>query len=182
MYALKASYIMRLNSEGGQDMEQMVRCANCGTPNPVGQQFCGKCGAKLVAEAQSQQKIKCPNCGFMNLPGQQFCGSCGARLVAVVHQAPSVPAQQAAPSQPVATMPAQEMTTVPAPQLPAKAVKPIIQRQHVDLRPTWGLAWGLLWRMLLLGLLIVGVIYAIFVIAMIALGFQYTIPSLTPQA
>jgi Double zinc ribbon len=160
-------------------MEQMVRCANCGTPNQPGQQFCGKCGAKLATEIQQpQQKIKCPNCGFMNLPGQQFCGSCGARLVAVVHQAPTVPS----PSQQGATMSAQEMTTIPAPQPPAKAVKPIIQRQHVDVRPTWGLAWGLWWRMLLLGLLIGGVIYAIVVIVMIALGFQYSVPGLTPQA
>ena len=164
-------------------MEQMVRCANCGTPNPPGQQFCGKCGAKLATETQQpQQKIKCPNCGFMNLPGQQFCGSCGARLVAVVHQAPTVPTQPATSSPQMATIPAQEMMTVPAPQPPAKAVKPIIPRQVVEARPTWGLAWGLWWRMLLLGLLIGGVIYAIIVIVMIALGFQYTVPSLTPSA
>jgi len=173
---------MRLNSEGGQDMEQMVRCANCGTPNPGGQQFCGKCGAKLVAEAQPQQKIKCPNCGFMNLPGQQFCGSCGARLVAVVHQAPSVPAQQAAPSQPVATMPAQEMTTVPAPQPPAKAVKSVMPRLKNEVSPTWGLAWGLWWRMLLLSLIIMLLIYGIYVVVMVLGGANISVPGLTPTA
>ena len=164
-------------------MEQMVKCANCGTPNPPGQQFCGKCGAKLVTETQPQQKIKCPNCGFMNLPGQQFCGSCGARLVAVVHQAPSVSAQPASAAvQQVATMPAQEMTTVPAPQAPAKMMKPVIQRQQVDAKPTWGLAWGLWWRMLLLSALIIGVIYGVYVILMVLRGAGVTLPMITPSA
>jgi NMD protein affecting ribosome stability and mRNA decay len=164
-------------------MEQMVKCANCGTPNPPGQQFCGKCGAKLVSEAQPQ-RIKCPNCGFMNIPGQQFCGSCGARLVAVVHQAPAVPSQQtpsavqqvsAAPTQQVSTVPAQEVTTVPAPQAPARVVRPAVPRQQVDAKPTWGLAWGLWWRMLVLSLLIFGVIYALFAIVMV-LAFNYKLP------
>jgi len=79
-------------------------------------------------------------------------------------------------------MPPQEMTTVPAPQPPAKAVKPIIQRQQVDVRPTWGLAWGLWWRMFLLGLLIGGVLYAIAIIVMLTLGFHLSVPGLTPSA
>jgi len=74
------------------------------------------------------------------------------------------------------------MTTVPAPQPPAKAVKPIIQRQQVDVRPTWGLAWGLWWRMFLLGLLIGGVLYAIAIIVMLTLGFHLSVPGLTPSA
>ena len=111
----------------------------------------------------------------MNLPGQQFCGSCGARLIAVVHQAPTAPAQQ------VATATTQEVPAVPVQQVPAKAAKRVVPRQQVEAKPTWGLAWGLWWRMLLLGLLIGGVIYAIAAIVMIALGFHYSIPSLTPQ-
>lgn len=171
---------MRLNSEGGQDMEQTVRCANCGTPNSTGQQFCGKCGAKLVITEGQQQKIKCPNCGFMNLPGQQFCGSCGARLVAVVHQAPTVPAQpaSAAPAQQTSTVPPQEVTTGPAPQPPAKVVKPVVSRPQVEVKPTWGLAWGLWWRLLILGILIGGIIYAIFAVVMV-LAFNYKLPFLS---
>src|SRR4030042_994258 len=124
-------------------MEQMVRCGNGGKANPPGQQFCGKCGAKLVTEGQ-QQRIKCPNCGFMNLPGQQFCGSCGARLVAVVHQTSTTPAQPGPPAtaQQISAMPTQEVPAVPAPQAPAKAVKPVVPRQQVEAKPTWGLAWG----------------------------------------
>jgi NMD protein affecting ribosome stability and mRNA decay len=152
-------------------MEQMVKCANCGTSNPPGQQFCGKCGAKLATEAQSQ-KIKCPNCGFMNIPGQQFCGSCGARLVSVVHQAPAVSTQQ------VSSMPAQEVTTVPPPQMPARVTKPAVPLQQVDTKPTWGLAWGLWWRMLVLSILIFGVIYAVFAIVMV-LAFNYKLPPIS---
>ena len=156
-------------------MEQMVRCANCGTATPAGQQFCGKCGAKLVTEVQQQQKIKCPNCGFMNLPGQQFCGSCGARLVAVVHQTAAAPAATAALAQQTSNMPAPETTTVPNPQAPAKVVKPAVPRLRNEVSPTWGLAWGLWWRMLILSLLIGGVIYAIIAIVMI-LAFNYKLP------
>jgi predicted RNA-binding Zn-ribbon protein involved in translation (DUF1610 family) len=153
-------------------MEQMVKCANCGTSNPPGQQFCGKCGAKLATENQSQ-KIKCPNCGFMNIPGQQFCGSCGARLVSVVHQAPAASTQQ------VSTVPAQEAPAVPPPQLPARAVKPPVLNQHTEVKPTWGLAWGLWWRMLALSILIFGVIYAVVIIVMV-LAFNYQIPNIIP--
>jgi len=149
-------------------MEQMVRCANCGTANPAGQQFCGKCGAKLVTEVQ-QQKVKCPNCGFMNVPGQQFCGSCGARLVAVVHQVPTAPLQQA-------TAPTPETPAVPVQQAPAKAAKPVVPRQQVEVKPTMGLAWGLWWRMIALTILIGGILYAIIIIVMVLNGFQYKIP------
>jgi len=152
-------------------MEQMVRCANCGTANPAGQQFCGKCGAKLATEVQ-QQKVKCPNCGFMNLPGQQFCGSCGARLVAVVHQPTTTPAQPAstAPAQQISTTPTQEVPAVPTQQVPPKAVKPAFPRQQV--KATWGLAWGLWWRLLLLSILIGGFLYAIYAIVMILIFHQ----------
>ncbi|MBM4446719.1 MAG: zinc ribbon domain-containing protein [Chloroflexi bacterium] len=133
-------------------MEQMVRCSNCGMENPAGQQFCGKCGAKLVTEVQ-QQKIKCPKCGFQNLAGQQFCGSCGASLAATVQQVPTAPTQGA----------------------PTKVASSAAYRQGVEVKPTWGLAWGLWWRMLVLGLLIGGIIYLIIAIVMV-LAFNYKLP------
>ncbi|MBM3142007.1 MAG: zinc-ribbon domain-containing protein [Chloroflexi bacterium] len=127
-------------------MQQMVKCPNCGMENPAGQQFCGKCGAKLVTEVPQQPKIKCPNCGLQNLAGQQFCGNCGAKL-----------------------------TGIAPPAAPSTVVSPVVERQQVEVKPTWGLAWGLWWRMVLLGLLIGGIIYLIVFVVMV-LGFNYQLP------
>src|SRR5262249_34938147 len=49
-------------------------CERCGAPNPVGQRFCGNCGASLSRS--------CPNCGEPTAPGARFCGSCGTALAA----------------------------------------------------------------------------------------------------
>jgi DNA-directed RNA polymerase subunit RPC12/RpoP len=153
---------MRLNlGKEVSDMQQMVRCPNCGVESPAGQQFCGKCGAKLVTEVPQQTKIKCPNCGSHNLDEQQFCGNCGARLVAMAQEAPTTSIQQA--------------PTTPTNEVPARVVSPAALSQQVEAKPTWGLAWGLWWRMLLLGLLIGGLIYLIVVIVMV-LGFNYKLP------
>jgi ribosomal protein S27AE len=127
-------------------MQQMVKCPNCGMENTAGQQFCGKCGAKLVTEVPQQPKIKCPNCGLQNLAGQQFCGNCGAKL-----------------------------TGMAPPAVPPMVVSPVVERQQVEVKPTWGLAWGLWWRMVLLGLLIGGIIYLIVFVVMV-LGFNYQLP------
>jgi class 3 adenylate cyclase/tetratricopeptide (TPR) repeat protein len=51
-----------------------MRCPRCQCENPVGQKFCGECGARLAAS--------CPGCGASNPPGQKFCGECGAPLTA----------------------------------------------------------------------------------------------------
>jgi hypothetical protein len=141
-------------------MQHTVTCPSCGAVSASGQQFCGKCGTKLAIEVQ-QQKINCPKCGSQNLAGQQFCGNCGAALVAVAQQVPTAPVQQtlAAPTQ----------------EMPAKVVSPVIPRQQVEVKPTWGLAWGLWWRMALLGLLIGGIIYLIVAVVMV-LAFNYKLP------
>jgi class 3 adenylate cyclase/predicted ATPase len=44
----------------------------CGHANPIGQKFCGECGAPLA--------LACPACATLNPPGQKFCGECGAAL------------------------------------------------------------------------------------------------------
>jgi predicted ATPase/class 3 adenylate cyclase/ribosomal protein L40E len=49
-----------------------MKCPKCQFENPVGIQFCGKCGTKLA-------KI-CSQCGFDNPPGFDFCGKCGQIL------------------------------------------------------------------------------------------------------
>jgi class 3 adenylate cyclase/tetratricopeptide (TPR) repeat protein len=47
-------------------------CPNCGTENPEGKKFCGKCGSALA--------MSCPACGSPNPPDNSFCGDCGATL------------------------------------------------------------------------------------------------------
>jgi class 3 adenylate cyclase len=51
-----------------------MRCANCGSENPLGKKFCGDCGSPLAN--------RCTQCGADNPPGKPFCGDCGAALLA----------------------------------------------------------------------------------------------------
>ena len=51
----------------------MTLCSSCGTENPDGKKFCGKCGSPLAPS--------CPACGSPNPPDMNFCGECGAPLV-----------------------------------------------------------------------------------------------------
>jgi class 3 adenylate cyclase len=47
-------------------------CPSCGTENPDGKKFCGKCGTPLA--------LSCEVCGSPNPPDNRFCGDCGASL------------------------------------------------------------------------------------------------------
>ena len=49
-----------------------MECPRCQHENPIGQKFCGECGARLA--------VRCPGCGASNPPGQKFCGECGTSL------------------------------------------------------------------------------------------------------
>jgi predicted ATPase/class 3 adenylate cyclase len=49
-------------------------CSSCGTENPSGRKFCGKCGAPLATV--------CPSCGASNDAQFDFCGECGSPLSA----------------------------------------------------------------------------------------------------
>jgi len=49
-----------------------VTCSGCGQANPADAQFCGGCGARLVAV--------CPGCQVANPPGNRFCHQCGGPL------------------------------------------------------------------------------------------------------
>jgi predicted ATPase/class 3 adenylate cyclase len=53
-------------------VEPLVNCPRCQHDNPVGQKFCGECGARLA--------LLCPACAKENPAGQKFCGECGAPL------------------------------------------------------------------------------------------------------
>ena len=52
-----------------------MNCPSCGAQNPLGQKFCGTCGASMIVGT------KCPSCGKINPLGQGFCGECGTKLV-----------------------------------------------------------------------------------------------------
>ncbi|HSB42508.1 MAG TPA: adenylate/guanylate cyclase domain-containing protein [Methylomirabilota bacterium] len=65
-----------------------MTCPGCGQANPPAAQFCGGCGAHLVA--------LCPGCRASNPPGNRFCHQCGAAL------APQPPREPAAPREPFA--------------------------------------------------------------------------------
>src|SRR5215472_8418531 len=72
----------------------MPGCTNCGAENPVGQKFCGNCGAGLATI--------CSSCGTSNPPGQRFCGECGNPLAEMPARAAATavitPAQPAPPA------------------------------------------------------------------------------------
>jgi len=64
-------------------MQQKMICPRCGGQNPVGQQFCGTCGARLFGPQQtqgSQPIYTCPGCGQTVPSGLRFCGNCGTSL------------------------------------------------------------------------------------------------------
>lgn len=120
---------------------------------------CPKCGSQNPAGQQfcgacgaklavevKEQTIACPKCGAQTPVGQEFCGACGARLAAVTQLAPS------------------------------REVSQLASRQQTEVKPTWELAWGLFWRLLLLQLLVMGIVYLIAMIVMLAFGFT-TFPS-----
>src|SRR5215813_4872517 len=70
----------------------MTTCSTCGAENPLGQKFCGECGARLAA--------LCPSCGTANPPGQKFCGECGTPLEAPAASAGTAPGPASAPTAP----------------------------------------------------------------------------------
>ncbi|MBQ2724006.1 MAG: zinc ribbon domain-containing protein [Clostridia bacterium] len=56
-----------------EESKKLVVCANCGTLNDTQQDFCIKCGLKLVVE---DQKHYCPVCGADNPYDASFCSTC----------------------------------------------------------------------------------------------------------
>ena len=50
----------------------MAVCPNCSNNVPIGQKFCGECGAKM--------EKKCSSCGKIWDVSQKFCGECGTKL------------------------------------------------------------------------------------------------------
>ena len=67
-----------------------MTCSGCGQANPPAAQFCGGCGARLIAA--------CPACRAPNPPGNRFCHQCGAALASPPAPGPVARDQFAAPS------------------------------------------------------------------------------------
>jgi len=65
-------------------------CPVCGAANPVGQKFCGECGARMAAA--------CPACGTPIPPGQKFCGECGSPIESLPVAATASPARSVPPA------------------------------------------------------------------------------------
>src|SRR5208282_6510448 len=68
-------------------------CESCGSDNPEGRSFCGKCGVQLG--------VACDGCGAFNGLDQHFCGGCGKSLHGRTAAA-TIPAAGVAPAQPAA--------------------------------------------------------------------------------
>ena len=174
-------------------MEQKVNCPSCGWENNAGQQFCGRCGVKLGAEAQPE-RVVCPSCGSENDVGKQFCGACGGNLAGEApQQSVACPGcglenpagqqfcgacgtQLAGEREPQVVSERQPEVVSERRQNVVRVVEPVASPGQTQIRPTWGLAWGLYWRMALLSLLIGGTSYLIFAIVLLALGFQLGAP------
>ena len=62
----------------------LLRCQECGTPNPEGTKFCQNCGRELEipAPAEPVEVATCPSCGTQNAVGTRFCQTCGRDMEA----------------------------------------------------------------------------------------------------
>jgi membrane protease subunit (stomatin/prohibitin family) len=67
-----------MNDEGAGSAQPVANvsnaavCPQCSSSVPLGQKFCGECGAKM--------EKKCPTCGSIWDVAQKFCGECGTKL------------------------------------------------------------------------------------------------------
>ncbi len=62
-----------------------IRCTRCGTDQPAGTKFCGRCGASLGGAAIAWKaprpvEVVCAGCNATYSPGTKFCGRCGRNL------------------------------------------------------------------------------------------------------
>src|SRR5207253_5348546 len=62
-----------------------LRCTRCGTDQPAGTKFCGRCGASfgsaaIAWSASRPVEVVCGNCTATYPSGTKFCGRCGRTL------------------------------------------------------------------------------------------------------
>ncbi len=78
--------------EIGRAAGELVPCPECGQLNPVGANFCFKCGTDIEV-ARPAAPIKCSQCGAENPAEATFCAQCGAKIEVVAEEAaqPAMP-------------------------------------------------------------------------------------------
>jgi hypothetical protein len=114
-----------------------------------------------------QQMVSCPNCGSQNAASQQFCVSCGANLGNPQRPVSHVPIVTGVAMPPPLTQP---MVT-PAQLITPVAASALDQARQVEVKPTWSLAWGLFWRMCFLWMFIAGIVFLVYMLVRLALGY-----------
>ena len=74
-----------LNQPSPGGASKAIRCTRCGTDQPAGTKFCGRCGASLGGAAIAWSaprpvEVLCPGCNATYTAGTKFCGRCGRTL------------------------------------------------------------------------------------------------------
>jgi predicted nucleic acid-binding Zn ribbon protein len=64
-----------------QEIDNFIKCQNCGAINVENARFCAECGKILpINESQLVKSSKCPVCGNKNQKDSKFCSECGNDL------------------------------------------------------------------------------------------------------
>lgn len=66
-----------MNARDQTPPQKLVICPSCGAENPLGNRFCGKCGADL----SPKKTVTCRFCGSQIPEGNKFCGNCGKPVI-----------------------------------------------------------------------------------------------------
>ena len=111
-------------------------CPRCGAENPLGNRFCGTCGAALTT--------RCALCGAPNPLGKSYCGDCGAPVSLQTPGGEST-ASPPSPSSPPASEqdPGGSSFRSPIPQRPVWLVVALSMATFGLYLPVWlGLTWA----------------------------------------
>jgi membrane protease subunit (stomatin/prohibitin family) len=66
-----------MNVNKREEPQKIVLCPSCSSENPLGNKFCGSCGANMAPK----KTLPCRNCGNQVPEGNKFCGNCGKPMI-----------------------------------------------------------------------------------------------------
>lgn len=66
-----------MNASNQPQTQKVKMCPTCGAENPLGNKFCGGCGADM----SPKKTVACSNCGGQVPEGNKFCGNCGKPMI-----------------------------------------------------------------------------------------------------